>query len=83
MQPRSIQETYWDIEAASERLSAFWHMELVQTAPGALHLNFGLATVGRCAVYQCSTNVELVATGARADKILTISPITSECAASR
>jgi len=83
MQRRVIQETYWDIEAASERLSAFWDVELVQTAPGALRLDFGLAIVGSCSVYECSTNVELVATGARADKVVTISPITSECAASR
>jgi len=83
MQRQAIQETYWDIEAASERLSAFWNVELVQTAPGALRLDFGLATVGRCSVYECSTNVELVATGARADKFVTISPITRECAASR
>lgn len=83
MQPQHIRQTFWDIEAASERLSTFWDVELVQTSPGALRLDFGLAALGSCAVYECSTNVDLVAVGSRSEKLVTISPITSDCAGSR
>ncbi len=75
--------TFWDIEAASARLSAIWDVELVQSGAGPLRLDFCRASWGGCAIYECSTNVELVATGARADQYVTISPITNDCAASR
>jgi len=76
-------QTFWNIESVSERMSAFWNVELVQSRAGALRLDFRHASVGDCVVYECRTNVELVASGARSDQYVTISPITSECAASR
>lgn len=76
-------QRFLDIEAASERLSAFWEVELVQSAAGPLRLDFCLTSLGSCAVYDCRTNVELVASGTRSDQFVTISPITGECAASR
>lgn len=83
MRPQLIRETFWDVEIASQRLSTFWDVQLLQTTPGALRLDFGVVAVGRCAVYECSTNVALVAAGARTEQFVTISPITSDCAASR
>lgn len=77
------QQTFADIEAASARLSAIWDVRLLQTAPGALRLDFGVITIGRCAIYECSTNLDLLAVGARTAKFVTISPITRSCAASR
>ncbi len=74
---------FWDIEAASERLSSLWQVELVQSGAGPLRLDFCHASVGGCAVYECRTNVELVASGARSEDYVTISPITRDCAASR
>jgi len=76
-------QTFWNIDSVSECLSAFWKVELVQSRPGALSLDFCHASVGECVVYECRTNVELVASGARSEHYVTISPITGHCAASR
>jgi AraC family ethanolamine operon transcriptional activator len=76
-------ETFWNIDSVSERLSAFWNVELVQSRAGALCLDFCHVSIGNCVVYECRTNVELVASGARSDQFVTISLITSDCAASR
>src|SRR6056297_490465 len=83
MKQAQNRHTFWDIETASARLSAIWDVELVQSGAGPLRLDFCQAFWGSCAVYECSTNVELVATGARSEKYVTISPITNDCAASR
>ncbi len=83
MQPQPIRETFWDIEAASEHLSTFWDVQLLQKSPGVLRLDFGAVSIGRCLIYECSTNVDLVAAGVRAEQFVTISPITSDCVASR
>jgi len=74
---------FWDIEAASERLSAIWDVQLVQSGAGPLRLDFCQTSLGGCAVFECRTNVELVASGARSEHYVTISPITSNSAASR
>src|SRR6056297_1093770 len=83
MKQQQNHDTFWDIEAASERLSAIWDVELVQSGAGPLRLDFRQMTLGGCAVYECRTNVELIASGARSEQYVTISPITNECAASR
>lgn len=83
MKQEPTRQTFWDIEAASERLSAIWDVEFVQSDAGTLRLDFCHAAFGSCSVYECRTNVELAASGARSEQYVTISPITGECVASR
>lgn len=83
MKHAQVRKTFWDIEAAAERLSAFWQVELVQSSAGNLQLDFCQTSLDGCAVYECRTNVELAASGARSEQYVTISPITNACAMSR
>ena len=83
MKQQRNRHTFLDIEAASERLSAIWDIELVQSGAGPLRLDFCQASLGGCLVYECRTNVELIASGSRSEHYVTISPITDDCAASR
>lgn len=72
-----------DTETASQHLSAFWDVELLQANRGRFRLDLHLASVGRCMVYDARTEVGLVASGRRPDRFVTISPITADCSASR
>jgi len=83
MRREQVRQTWWDIQAAAERLAVIWDVELVQSSAGLLRLDFCHVSLGGCAVYECRTNVELVASGARSDHYVTISPISSDCAGSR
>jgi len=79
----TITRTFHDIGTASQTLSAFWDVELLQASRGVFRLDLRLASVGRCLVYDARTEVGLVAAGQRSDRFVTISPITPGCSASR
>jgi AraC family transcriptional regulator, ethanolamine operon transcriptional activator len=78
-----INRTFQDIEAASQQLSAFWDVELLQANQGTFRLDLSLAFLGQCTVYDVRTEVGLVAGGQRSDQFVTISPITTDCSSSR
>ncbi len=78
-----IHRTFQDIETASQQLSAFWDVELLQASRGAFRLEVSLVFFGQCAVYDVRTEVGLVAGGQRSDQFVTISPITTDCSSSR
>ena len=78
-----IHRTFRDLEMASQQLSAFWDVELLQASRGTFRLEVSLIFLGQCAVYDVRTEAGLVTGGQRSDQFVTISPITTECSSSR
>jgi len=70
---------YRSIEQAQSAFSNLWNVKFTQPEAGELEIQFQSATIGRCLVYQSSSNIPMICTGMRTPDVVTISPISAGC----
>lgn len=54
-------------------------MKFTQPEPGDVEMRFQSTAIGRCLVYQSSSNIPMICTGTRTPGVVTISPISAKC----
>jgi AraC family ethanolamine operon transcriptional activator len=74
-----VESKYHCIEQAQSALSKLWDVKFTQPETGKLEICIQSTTIGRCLVYQSSSNVPLICTGTRTPDVVTISPISAKC----
>jgi len=74
-----VESKYHSIEQAQSALSNLWDVKFTQTEAGELDIRFQSTAVGRCLVYQSSSNLPMICTGTRTPDVVTISPISAMC----
>jgi AraC-like DNA-binding protein len=74
-----VESNYHSIEQAQSALSNLWDVKFTQTEAGKLDMRFQSTAVGRCLVYQSSSNLPMICTGTRTLDFVTISPISAMC----
>jgi AraC family transcriptional regulator, ethanolamine operon transcriptional activator len=70
---------YRSIEQAQSAFSNLWNVKFTQSEPGELEIRFQATAVGRCLVYESSSNIPMICTGTRTPDLVTISPISAKC----
>jgi AraC family transcriptional regulator, ethanolamine operon transcriptional activator len=76
---RIVEYKYHSIEQAQAAFSNLWNVKFIQPEPGELEIRFQSTAVGRCHVYQSSSNIPMICTGSRTPDVVTISPINAMC----
>lgn len=74
-----VETTYHSIEQAQAAFSNLWDVKFTQREAGELEIRFQTTAIGRCLVYQSSSNVPMISAGARTPDVVTISPISAKC----
>jgi AraC-like DNA-binding protein len=74
-----VEYKYHSVEQAQAAFSNLWDLKFTQREAGELEIRFQTTAIGRCFVYQSSSNVAMISAGARAPDVLTISPISAKC----
>jgi AraC-like DNA-binding protein len=74
-----VEYTYHSIEQAQAAFSNLWNVKFTQPEAGELEIRFQTTAVGRCLVYQSSSNIPMICAGTRTPDVVTISPISAKC----
>ena len=74
-----VEYQYSSVEQAQSALSNLWNVKFTQLEAGELEIRFQSTAVGRCLVYQSSSNIPMICTGTRTPDVVTISPISAKC----
>ena len=74
-----VEYKYHSIEQAQAAFSNLWDVKFTQREAGELEIRFQTTAIGRCLVYQSSSNVPMISAGARTPDVVTISPISAKC----
>jgi hypothetical protein len=56
-----VETTYYSIEQAQAAFSNLWDVKFTQREAGELEIRFQTTAIGRCLVYQSSSNVPMIA----------------------
>jgi AraC family transcriptional regulator, ethanolamine operon transcriptional activator len=74
-----VEYTYHSIEQAEAAFSNLWNVKFTQPKAGELEIRFQSTAVGRCLVYESSSNLPMICTGTRTPAVVTFSPISAQC----
>jgi AraC family transcriptional regulator, ethanolamine operon transcriptional activator len=76
---RIVEHKYRSIEQSQAAFSNLWNVKFTQLEAGDLEIRFKSTAVGRCLVYESSSNIPMICTGTRTPDLVTISPISAKC----